>query len=795
MTESPVPFVRKTPDQLRAEIAALVQEYSDVVHAPRPFVPGESAVPVSGKVIGARELQLMVEASLDGWLTTGRFNAMFEERLAKFLGVRHLITVNSGSSANLVAFSTLTSERLGARAIRPGDEVIGVAAGFPTTVNPILQFGAVPVFVDVDLATHNIDASKIEAAISPKTKAIMLAHSLGNPFNLDVVTALCRKHGLWLVEDCCDALGAKYDGRLVGTFGDIGTLSFYPAHHITMGEGGAVFTNNPELKLIAESFRDWGRDCWCAPGKDNTCGKRFCWKLGDLPEGYDHKYTYSHLGYNLKITDMQAACALAQMDRLDDFIAARKANFAYLKQRLARCAQFLHLPVPGRDGATAADRHQAWSDIVSRLEKGRAYVVAGQKLVTHPGKLYGRAGREQIAGGPDLLEGALTQAAKEQLADDAALLRRFAAARDTLLATLAETDATIKANVDAWPENFAMGPAAYDRMLKREMLLPYGTADLENMARDELAHGWAEEAWLKSLAATRKQSFGAETGGGMAPGGAALVPYYRDRIARLRAFVVDHDLLTIPDWLGTIAVVETPKYQQPVSPGASMESPRLFASSANGYYFITPPASLEAAAARLDMNEDFDSDRILQTAAHEAMPGHFLQLSIARRHSDYVRKIQDSAAFEEGWAFYGEEMFVRLGLYGDDLDPRLFAARWERVRGARVIVDVKMATGQWTVAQAAKFFEEQSGFTRSASEAAVAGYALRPGYVLAYTVGRRQLEELLGEYQHRMGDKGSLHDFHDRLLSYGSVPFAIVAPELLADLDKPASAVRAVANY
>ena len=344
MTETSVQFHKKTPDQLRAEIAALVQQYSDIVHAPRPFVPGESAVPVSGKVIGAPELKMMVEASLDGWLTTGRFNAMFEERLAKFIGVKHAITVNSGSSANLVAFSTLTSPRLGDRAIKPGDEVIGVAAGFPTTVNPILQFGAVPVFVDVDLATHNIDASKIEAAISTRTKAIMLAHSLGNPFNLEVVTALCRKHGLWLVEDCCDALGATYDGRHVGTFGDIGTLSFYPAHHITMGEGGAVFTNDPELKLIAESFRDWGRDCYCAPGKDNTCNKRFCWKLGELPEGYDHKYTYSHLGYNLKITDMQAACALAQMDRVEHFIATRKANFAYLKQRLQSVAEFLHLP-------------------------------------------------------------------------------------------------------------------------------------------------------------------------------------------------------------------------------------------------------------------------------------------------------------------------------------------------------------------------------------------------------------------------------------------------------------------
>ena len=329
---------------LRQQIAQLVQQYADLAYAPRPFVPGESPVPVSGKVLGAPELQMMVEASLDGWLTTGRFNAAFEQRLAQYLGVKHVLTVNSGSSANLVAFSTLTSPRLGARAIQKGDEVIGVAAGFPTTVNPILQFGAVPVFVDVDLNTHNIDASLIEAAITPKTKAIMLAHSLGNPFNVDVVTALCRKHGLWLVEDCCDALGATYKGQMVGTFGDIATLSFYPAHHITMGEGGAVFTNNAELKLIAESFRDWGRDCYCPPGKDNTCNKRFCWKLGNLPEGYDHKYTYSHLGYNLKISDMQAACALAQMDRLDDFIAARRANFDYLKQRLQSCADFLHLP-------------------------------------------------------------------------------------------------------------------------------------------------------------------------------------------------------------------------------------------------------------------------------------------------------------------------------------------------------------------------------------------------------------------------------------------------------------------
>lgn len=347
MNSTPVNFQPQL-DKLRSQISELVQQYADIAYAPKPFVPGQSAVPVSGKVIGAGELKMMVDASLDGWLTTGRFNAMFEQRMSEFLGVKYLITVNSGSSANLVAFSALTSPKLADRAIKQGDEVIGVAAGFPTTVNPILQFGAVPVFVDVDLATHNIDASKIEAAITPKTKAIMLAHSLGNPFNLEVVTALCKKYKLWLVEDCCDALGATYDGKLVGTFGDIGTLSFYPAHHITMGEGGAVFTNNPELKLIAESFRDWGRDCYCPPGKDNTCDKRFCWTKeqlgGDLPDGYDHKYTYSHLGYNLKISDMQAACALAQMDRVEEFIAKRRANFTYLKAKLASVAEFLHLP-------------------------------------------------------------------------------------------------------------------------------------------------------------------------------------------------------------------------------------------------------------------------------------------------------------------------------------------------------------------------------------------------------------------------------------------------------------------
>jgi len=336
----------QTTNTLRDEIAELVSKYAELQYADKIFIPGETPVPVSGKVIGATELQYMVEASLDGWLTTGRFNDKFEKELAEFIGIKHLITVNSGSSANLVAFSTLTSHKLGDRAIKKGDEVIGVAAGFPTTVNPIIQFGAVPVFVDVDLSTHNIDADLIEAAITPKTKAIMLAHTLGNPFNVRKVKDICDRHGLWLVEDSCDALGAKYDGKMIGTWGDIATLSFYPAHHMTMGEGGAVFSDNSELMSIAESYRDWGRDCYCKPGCDDTCGKRFGQKLGSLPEGYDHKYTYSHLGYNLKITDMQAACGLAQLKRLPGFIKTRNDNFAYLSEKLSSLSDFIELTLP-----------------------------------------------------------------------------------------------------------------------------------------------------------------------------------------------------------------------------------------------------------------------------------------------------------------------------------------------------------------------------------------------------------------------------------------------------------------
>jgi len=330
----------------RTLCAQEARSYAEVAHRPTTFVPGRTPVPPSGKVIGARELELLVEASLDGWLTTGRFNDAFERKLSHYLGRKHVRTTNSGSSANLVAMTALTSPLLGDRALRPGDEVITVAAGFPTTVNPALQNGLVPVFVDVTLPTYNIDPERIEAAVSSRTRAIMIAHTLGNPFDLDAVMDVARRHDLWVVEDCCDALGATYRERKVGTVGHIGTLSFYPAHHITMGEGGAVFTDDDILRRAIESIRDWGRDCYCAPGRDNTCGKRFKWQLGDMPAGYDHKYTYSHLGYNLKITDMQAAVGLAQMDRLDGFVEARRKNFARLSERLAPLSDRLLLPEP-----------------------------------------------------------------------------------------------------------------------------------------------------------------------------------------------------------------------------------------------------------------------------------------------------------------------------------------------------------------------------------------------------------------------------------------------------------------
>lgn len=330
--------------EFRKLIVDLVGQYAEAHHQPAPFVPGQSAVPVSGKVYGARDMQLLAESCLDFWLTTGRFNDEFEKRLGKFIGVDHALTVNSGSSANLVAFSTLTSHYLRHEALKPGDEMITVATGFPTTINPSLQYGIVPVMVDVDIPTYNIKPEMIEAAVTDRTRAIMIAHTLGNPFDVAEVMRVAEKYNLFVVEDCCDALGATYNGQHVGTFGHMGTLSFYPAHHITMGEGGAVFTNKPRLRRVMESMRDWGRDCWCAPGQDNTCGKRFARRLDDLPFGYDHKYTYSHCGYNLKITDMQAAVGLAQMDRVDDFVAARRRNFKLLTELLRPLEDVFILP-------------------------------------------------------------------------------------------------------------------------------------------------------------------------------------------------------------------------------------------------------------------------------------------------------------------------------------------------------------------------------------------------------------------------------------------------------------------
>lgn len=331
-------------EELREQILTLVEQYGELSLGNSQFEGGKSVVPPSGKVIGGNELKLMTDAVLDAWLTTGRFNEQFEFNLASYLGVKHALSTNSGSSANLLAFTALTSPKLAERQIKPGDEVITVAAGFPTTVNPILQNNCIPVFLDVEIPTYNINVELLERAYTSKTKAIMLAHTLGNPYNLKAVKAFTEKYNLWLIEDCCDALGTEYDGKKVGTFGDIATLSFYPAHHITMGEGGAVLTNSRKLKRIIESYRDWGRDCYCQAGCDNTCKNRFSRQHGDLPEGYDHKYTYSHLGYNLKITDMQAACGLAQLERVDEFIQARKDNFIYLSKKLKSLSSYLILP-------------------------------------------------------------------------------------------------------------------------------------------------------------------------------------------------------------------------------------------------------------------------------------------------------------------------------------------------------------------------------------------------------------------------------------------------------------------
>ena len=336
-------------ESLRERILDLVSEYHDAAFASQPFIPGQTSVPVSGRVFDAEDVRFLIDSSLDFWLTTGRFAAQFEKQFARWFGIRTATLVNSGSSADLLAVTALTSPKLGDRRLKPGDEVITVAAGFPTTVNPIIQNGLVPVFVDEHIPTYNIDVSRLEEARSDRTRAVVIAHTLGNPFDLGAVSEFVRKHDLWLVEDCCDAVGATYRGQKVGTFGDLATVSFYPAHHITMGEGGCVLTEKPLLKTIVESFRDWGRDCWCEPGKENTCGKRFDWQLGELPCGYDHKYTYSHIGYNLKLTDMQAAVGVSQLKKLPGFIERRRANFNRLYAGLKDLEEFLILPEPTPD--------------------------------------------------------------------------------------------------------------------------------------------------------------------------------------------------------------------------------------------------------------------------------------------------------------------------------------------------------------------------------------------------------------------------------------------------------------
>ena len=366
---------QKTADQLRQEIAALVEQYHQAAFPAKPFLGGISTLPVSGKVFDADEMQHLVDSSLDFWLTTGRYAEQFETQFAKVMGMKHALLCNSGSSANLLAVTALTSPRLKKRALKEGDEVITVAAGFPTTVNPILQNRLVPVFVDVQLGTYDATMESIEAAIGPKTKAIVMAHTLGNPFNLDGVMSIAKEHNLFVVEDTCDAVGATYNDKPVGSFGDISTTSFYPAHHITMGEGGCVLVKSAPMKKIVESFRDWGRDCWCPPGNDNTCGRRFDWQLGELPYGYDHKYVYSHIGYNLKLTDMQAAVGVAQLKKLPDFIAARRHNFNRLYAGLKKFEEVLILP------ETTPNSNPSWFGFAITIRPGAPF--SRLELVQH----------------------------------------------------------------------------------------------------------------------------------------------------------------------------------------------------------------------------------------------------------------------------------------------------------------------------------------------------------------------------------------------------------------------------
>jgi len=405
----------KSPEQIREQIGLLVAQYYKVAFPARDFQSGVSEIPVSGKVFDQRELQSLVNSALDFWLTTGRFADEFERRFAAVMGVRHALLCNSGSSANLLAMSALTSPRLKYQALREGDEVITTAAGFPTTVNPIIQNRLTPVFVDVELGTYDPSPEAIEAAVGPRTKAIMLAHTLGNPFQADLIREIADQHNLFLIEDACDAVGASVAGKPVGSFGDLATASFYPAHHITMGEGGCVLTQKGVMKQIVESLRDWGRDCWCAPGKDNTCGRRFDWELGDLPHGYDHKYIYSHIGYNLKLTDMQAAVGVAQLDKLPDFISRRRENFAYVLRGLQDLESAFVLP-------KASPRSEpSWFGfpLTIRSESG----IQRQDLIQH---LEARGIRTRLLFGGNLLQQPAYQGITHRVVGDLANARTIA---------------------------------------------------------------------------------------------------------------------------------------------------------------------------------------------------------------------------------------------------------------------------------------------------------------------------------------------------------------------------------
>ncbi len=479
---------------------------------------------------------------------------------------------------------------------------------------------------------------------------------------------------------------------------------------------------------------------------------------------------------------------VVQRDRKDYSLAGNELVAAIY-------TQFVALPAVGPGGATQKDSRRAWDEIISRMEKAPAYLAAARKLVTMPCHFYGVIGSKQLAGGLDLFNVALAAAAKSQLAGDTPAYRRFARAQRAIVAAFTGLGAYIDAHVASWPENYALSPEAYEAMLRDEDLLPYTAVDIRLIGQNALAHGWAEQVWVKAASQQSNLALGAASGGGMAPAGGALIGYYGERFAELRKFLTVQHVVTVPGWLGSMQILETPAFLKPVVPTASMEPPRVFESAATGHYWITPPASLAEAAARLDMNEVFDHDRILFLSAHEGIPGHFLQLSIARRHPDFIRKIADSNVFEEGWACYGQEMLVRLGLYGPNLDARLVAANWEKVDGAAAIVDTRLATGEWTPQQGVEFFAAQTDFTHEAAEGAVNLMLDRPGYVVAYAVGRLQIENLMAEYMLKAGAHASLQEFHDRLLSYGSTPLAILGPELLADLGKSADEVRAAANY